>query len=85
MNHTTPSLVSILTTDNDKKFEPVARMADTITDVITTHGQCLPQDLYAKGFTHQEIKTNWHFAEALAQVELHSAPYTASTIQVQHA
>ena len=67
---TTRRIVDQITTSTDKKFEPVARMADVIIDTILENGNCLPQDLHAKGFTHQDVAALWHFANALASIEL---------------
>lgn len=70
-NATTPHrIVDQITTSTDKKFEPVARMADAIIDATRKNGNCLPQDLRDKGFTYQDLATLWHFANALASVEL---------------
>ncbi len=63
-------IVDQITTATDKKYEPVARMADAIIDTRLESGDCLPQDLHAKGFTHQDITALWHFANALAIIEL---------------
>jgi 3-methyladenine DNA glycosylase Tag len=70
-NATAPHrIVDQITTSTDKKFEQVARMADAIIDAWLENGNCLPQDLKAKGFTHQDVTTLWHFANALAFIEL---------------
>lgn len=72
MNDVTKSqrVVDLITTASNKKFQSVARMADAIIDARLENGNCLPQDLKAKGFTHQDISTLWHFANALAFIEL---------------
>lgn len=63
-------IVDQITTKTDKRFEPVARMADAIVETNLEKGDCAQQDLHAKGFTHQEIAALWHFANALAVIEL---------------
>lgn len=63
-------IVDQITTATDKKFEPVARMADAIVEATIQTGDCVQQDLYAKGFSHQDISALWHFANALAVIEL---------------
>jgi len=64
------SIVDQITTETDKRFEPVARMADAIVKKALATGDCLQQDLLALGFTHQDITALWHFANALAAIEL---------------
>ena len=59
-------IVDQITTETDKRFEPVARMADAIIETTLENGDCVQQDLQAKGFTHQDIAAHWHFANALA-------------------
>ncbi len=63
-------IVDQITTPTDKKYEPVARMADVIIETTLESGNCQPQDLHDKGFTHQDIAALWHFANALAAIEL---------------
>lgn len=61
-------IVDQITTATDKRFELVARMADAIVEMTLAARDCMEQDL--KGFTRQEIATLWHFANALAVIEL---------------
>lgn len=63
-------IVDQITTKTDKKFEPAARMADVIVEMILETGNCEQQDLLAEGFSRQDIAALWHFANALAAVEL---------------
>lgn len=63
-------IVDQITTETDKKFELVARMADAIVETTLENGDCVQQDLHAKGFTHQDLTALWHFANALAVIEL---------------
>lgn len=63
-------IVDQITTKTDKRFEPVARMADAIVETTLEKGDCAQQDLHANGFTYQEIAALWHFANALAVIEL---------------
>jgi hypothetical protein len=46
-------IVDQITSETDKRFEIVARMADEIVDATVKAGDCAEQDL--KGFTRQEI------------------------------
>lgn len=64
------SIVDQITTETDKRFEPVGRIADAIVKTTLATGNCLQQDLLALGFTHQDIASLWHFANALAAIEL---------------
>lgn len=61
-------IVDQITTATDKRFELVARMADAIVEMTLETGDCAQQDL--KGFTRHEIDALWHFANALAAIEL---------------
>lgn len=63
-------IVDQITTKTDKKFEPVARMADMIVEITLETGTCEQQDLLAEGFSRQDITTIWHFANALAAIEI---------------
>lgn len=63
-------IVDQITTQTDKRFEAVARMADAILDMTVESGDCTQQDLLTKGFTHQDIDALWHFADALAATEI---------------
>jgi hypothetical protein len=63
-------IVDQITTKTDKRFEPVAHMADTIVEMTLKTGFCSQQDLIAIGYTHQEITLLWHFSNALASIEL---------------
>jgi hypothetical protein len=60
-----------LVADNPKnKFAPHLRMASAIVELTNRNGGCLPQDLFALGFTKEETINQWHMAYALASVEL---------------
>jgi hypothetical protein len=63
-------IVGLVTSDKDKKFELVARMATAIVQIIRANGGCLPQDLNEKGFTPDEVVEHWHMAQSLAAVEI---------------
>ncbi len=63
-------IVDQITTETDKRFETVARMADVIVEIVLEKGDCAQQDLLAQGFTHQDITSIWHFANALAVIEI---------------
>ena len=63
-------VVDLVTTDEDKKFEPAGRMAAAIIEITHEKGGCLPQDLNEKGFTPAEVAQNWHMAQSLAAVEM---------------
>jgi len=73
MKTTANRIVDLITTVTDKRFEPVARMADEIVMLTMQHGGCLPQDLLNEGFAHKDVNALWHFANALADVELKRA------------
>jgi hypothetical protein len=45
-------------------------MATTIVEIIREQGDCLSDDLVAKGFARDEIDRHWAMAKALAFVEL---------------
>lgn len=66
----TRRIVDLITTATDKRFEPVARMADAIVAMILETGDCEQKDILARGFTRQDITCLWHFANALAFIEL---------------
>lgn len=70
MRTTFHHVVDLITTAADKRFEPVARMADAIIDLTLQQGGCLPQDLLNEGFTQKDIAALWHFANTLAAVEI---------------
>lgn len=63
-------IVDQITTKTDKRFEVVALMADAIVEMSVESGDCTQQDLLAKGFANQDIAALWHFANALASIEL---------------
>ena len=63
-------VVDLITSDEDKKFEPAGRMAEAIIQITKEQGGCLPQDLNGKGFTPDEVAQYWHMAKSLAVVEL---------------
>jgi hypothetical protein len=74
-------IIHQITTTTDKKFEPVARMADAIVDITLQHGACLSSDLQAYGFTKNEIASLWHFALALADIELNRPQDRSAVLQ----
>jgi len=63
-------IVDQITTKTDKRFELVARMADAIVETTLDVGACEQQHLLVKGFTRQDVAALWHFANALAAIEL---------------
>ncbi len=63
-------IVDQITTATDKGFELVARIADEIVATTLSNSDCTQQELLAKGFWQQDVDTLWHFANALAAVEL---------------
>ncbi len=65
-----PCIVDQITTETDKRFEPVARMADAIVKITLKSGCCEQRDLLVLGFPHQDVATLWHFANALAVIEI---------------
>ena len=62
--------LNLVTHGMDAKFAAAGRMATAIIQVIQQKGECLPQDLYGKGFSAQEVREHWHMANSLAEVEL---------------
>ncbi len=63
-------IVDLITTATDRKFEPVARMADAIVDITLEGGSCSQADLQIAGFSAKEVAALWHFAQSLALIEL---------------
>jgi hypothetical protein len=63
-------VIDLLTTDEDKKYEPAGRMASVIIEITHKQGGCLPQDLNALGFTSDEVAKHWHMAQSIAAVEI---------------
>jgi hypothetical protein len=70
MNPIVPRIVDLVTTDQDKKYELAARMADAIISISLKQSDCFQQDLLNEGFAHLDIAAHWHFANALAAAEL---------------
>ncbi len=72
-------VVDLITTDQDRKFEPAGRLATAIIDLLQEEKDCRPTDLKAIGFEPDEVDAYWHMARALAFVELRlmsgSAPH----------
>lgn len=68
------SVVDLVTTDKDKRFELPARMADAIIRIVQEQGDCLPQDLNSKEFSAPYVARYWHMAYAMAAIELKCAP-----------
>ena len=63
-------VVDLVSSDEDKKYEPAGRMAAAIIEITRENGDCLPQDLNAKGFTPDEVVKHYHMAKSLAAVEM---------------
>lgn len=63
-------IVDQITTATDKRFELVAHMADAIVEMALEGNECNQQDLFTKGFAERDVAVFWHFANALAAVEL---------------
>jgi hypothetical protein len=63
-------VVDLETSEPEGRFSLADRMATAIAAIIREQGGCLPHDLVAKGFTHEEIDRHWTMAKALAYVEL---------------
>jgi len=63
-------IVDLVTSDDNKKFEPAGRMAAAIIDITQKQGGCLQQDLNSYGFTPDEVVRHWDMAKSLAAVEL---------------
>lgn len=63
-------IVDLVTTDDNKKYEPAGRMATAIIEITQQNGGCLPQDLNTRGFTPDEVFKHWDMAQSLADVEL---------------
>jgi hypothetical protein len=70
MNHAPFLVVDLITTDEDRKFEPAGRMASAIIDLLQRQKVCRPLDLTVMGFAPGEVEDYWHMAHALAAVEL---------------
>jgi len=70
MRNTSSRIVNLITTATDRKFEPVARMADAIVDLTLENGSCSRLDLQANGFASSDVAALWHFAHSLAAIEL---------------
>jgi hypothetical protein len=80
MKPTVPCIVDLITTDEDKRYELAARMADAIIAISLKQSDCLQQDLLNEGFAHREISAHWHFANALAATELRHMKRTIFSI-----
>lgn len=63
-------VVNLITSDADKKFEPVAQIASAIFRITQEKGECLPQDLLFRGFSEIETTKHWHMAQSIAEIEL---------------
>lgn len=63
-------IADLITTEEDKKYALVGRMASAIISLIHEKGDCLSQDLIVRGFASEEIVRHWHMAHALAEVEM---------------
>lgn len=66
-------IVDLVSSDDDRRYEPAGRMAAVIIEVTNETGGCLPQDLNEKGFTPADVTNHWHMAQSLAEVELRLA------------
>ena len=62
-------VVDLVSSDDNKKYEPAGLMAVAIIEIMQENGECLPQDLHEKGFTTVEVAKHWHLAKSLAAVE----------------
>ena len=80
MKSTVTHIVDLITTDEDKKYELAARMADAIIAISLKQSDCVKQDLLNEGFAHLEIAAHWHFANALAAAELRQMKRTIFSI-----
>jgi hypothetical protein len=63
-------VVDLVSSDEDKRYEPAGLMAAAIIEIIQKNGDCLPQDLNARGFTPDEVAQHWHMAKSMAAIEL---------------
>jgi hypothetical protein len=63
-------IVDLVSSDDDRTYEPAARMAAAIVEISRKNGDCLPQDLNQKGFSPDAVAAHWHMAKSLAAVEL---------------
>ena len=63
-------VVDLVSGDNDKRYEPAGLMAAAIIEIMQENGDCLPQDLNAKGFTPDAVTKHWHLAKSLAAIEI---------------
>ncbi|MDD3181279.1 MAG: hypothetical protein PHD48_00510 [Alphaproteobacteria bacterium] len=55
---------------NEDIFSQCLSMATAIVEMLKAKGECLPTDITAKGFSHDDIKRHWAMSYALARVEL---------------
>ena len=62
-------IIDLVSSDDNKRYEPAGRMAAAIIEITQEHGGCLPQDLNIRGFTAVEVDKHWHLAKAIAAVE----------------
>src|SRR5262245_26897916 len=58
----TMRVVDLETSDPERKFSKVERMATAIVETIREQGGCLPHDLVVRGFTRGEIDRHWVMA-----------------------
>ncbi|MDD3028863.1 MAG: hypothetical protein PHS57_01080 [Alphaproteobacteria bacterium] len=79
------SVVDLITTDKDKRFEQPARMADAIIRIIQEQGDCLPQDLSPEEFPAPYVARYWHMAHTMAKIELKCAPSRSAFLTVRGA
>jgi hypothetical protein len=63
-------IVDLVSSEDDRTYEPAARMAAAIVEISQKNGDCLPQDLNQKGFPPDAVAAHWHMAKSLAAVEL---------------
>ena len=70
MSSSSRSIVDQITTATDKRFEAVAHMADAIVELTLENGDCLPVDMHMVGYSEKDVAALWHFAQAIAAIEL---------------
>jgi hypothetical protein len=63
-------VAKLITSDTDKKFEPVAQIASAIFQITQEKSDCQPQDLVSHGFSESETKLHWRIAQSIAEIEL---------------
>ncbi len=72
-------VIDLIATDNSPRFAPAGYMASAIIEITQQRGNCQPQDLNAKGFSRDEIRSHWHMAQSLADIEIRLMGATAKS------